>query len=151
MMPTRKKCGSGQAVKNGIVAGRQRYRCKDCGCNFRPGDGRTNDGTAAKKAMCILLCSMAKGSFRMLGRMFDRSHSLIYRWVREFGESLPEPEVPGGVAEMEFDEMWHLIGSKKTRLGSSRPLTVAHGEPWPGCSAVVILRLSGGSTRKSGT
>jgi len=40
---------------------------------------------------------------------------------------------------------------KKTGFGSSKPLTVAHGEPWPGCSAVVILRLSGGSTRNSGT
>ena len=64
---------------------------------------------------------MAKDSFRMLGRMFDRSHSLIYRWVLEFGEGLPEPEVPGVVAEMEFDEMLHFIGSKKQGLGHQGP------------------------------
>jgi len=68
--------------------------------------------------------------------------------VREFGEGLPEPEVPGVVAEMEFDVMRHFIGSKKTRPGSSRPLTAAHGEPWPGRSAVVILQRSGGSTKR---
>jgi transposase len=148
MMPACKKCGSEQAVKNGIVAGKQRYRCKGCGCNFRVGDNRTNERTAAKKAMCILLYAMAKGSFRMMGRILNRSHSLIYRWVREFDEALPEPEVPNGIKEMEFDEMWHFVGSKKTNFGPSRPLAVAHGEPWPGCSAVVILQHSGGSTTK---
>ena len=44
-MPTCKKCGSGRAVKNGVVGGRQRYRCKECGCNHRVGDRRTDDGT----------------------------------------------------------------------------------------------------------
>ena len=44
--------------------------------------------------------------------------------------TLPEPEVPGEITEMEFDEMWHFIGSKKESFGSSRPLTVAHGELW---------------------
>ena len=142
MKPTCKKCGSGESVKNGMVKGKQRFRCKNCGCNFRVGDSRTNERIAAKKAMCILFYAMAKGSFRMMGRMFGRSHSLIYRWVRAFGEALPEPGVPGGIEEMEFDEMWHFVGSKKTEYGSLKPLTVVHGEPWPGCSAVVILRHS---------
>jgi len=91
---------------------------------------------------------MAKGSFRMMGRMFKKNHSLIYRWIRSFGESLPEPKVSGEIKEMEFDELWHFIGSKKTNFGSSRPLTVVQGEPWRGCSAVVILQLSEDSTIK---
>jgi transposase len=135
-------------VRNGVVGGRQRYRCKECGCNFREGDGRTDAGTAAKKAMCVLLYAMAKGSFRALGRVFGRSHTLIYRWVREFGEALPEPAVKGEVREMEFDEMWHFLESKKRGFGSSRPLIAAHGEPWPGCSAIVILQPSAGSTKR---
>jgi hypothetical protein len=112
------------------------------------GDNRTSDKVAAKKAMCILLYAMAKGSFRMLGRIFQRDHTLIYRWIRSFGEGLPEPEVSGEIKEMEFDEMWHFVGSKKTSFGSSRPLTVAHGEPWLGCSAVVILQHSEDSIAK---
>jgi IS1 family transposase len=39
---------------------------------------------------------------------------------------------------MEFDEMWHFIGKKKESYGSSKRWIVAHGELWPGCSAVVI-------------
>ena len=144
-MPICKKCRSERTVKSGIIAGRQRYKCKDCGSTFREGDKRTNDKVAAKKALCILLYSMAKGSFRMMGRILGIDHVLVYRWIRAFGENLPEPEVSGDIQQMEFDEMRHFIGSKKENFGSSKPLTVAHGKLWPGCSAVVILQLSDGS------
>ena len=148
---TCKKCGTEKAVKNGIVGGRQRYHCKGCGCNFREGDNRTNERIAAKKALCVLLYSMAKGSFRMMGRILKTDHTLIYRWIRAYGESLSEPEVSGEITEMEFDELWHFLQSKKTKSGLSKQLTVAHGELWPGYSAVVILQPSGGSTIKSST
>jgi transposase len=147
-MPICKKCGSECAVKSGIVSGKQRYLCKDCGCNFREGDKRTNDSVLAKKSMCILLYAMAKGSYRMMGRLLGVDHTLVYRWIRAFGESLPEPEVPGDIKEMEFDEMWHFIGDKKTNFGSSKPLIAARGELWPGCSAVVMLQHSGVSMKK---
>jgi transposase len=141
-MPTCKKCGTQHTVKSGIVSGKQRYYCKDCGCNFREGDNRTNDKIAAKKALCVLIYAMAKGSFRMMGRILRIDHTLVYRWVREFGESLPEPTVPGDIRQIEFDEMWHFIKNKKTGFGSSKPLIVAQGELWPGCSAVVMLQHS---------
>ena len=147
-MITCKKCGSEKSTKNGFVAGRQRYRCKGCGCNFREGDNRTNETVSAKKALCVLLYAMAKGSFRMMGRILGVDHSLVYRWVRTFGEMLPEPTVSDGITEMEFDEMWHFIGSKKTSFGSSKPLIVAHGEPWRGYSAIVILQPSNDFTIK---
>ena len=147
-MVTCKKCGSEKVVKSGIVADKQRYKCKECGGNFREGDNRTNDKIATKKAMCILLYSMGKGSYRMLGRILGIDHTLVYRWIKEFGESLPEPEVSGEIKQMEFDEMWHFIGSKKENFGSLRQLTVAHGELWHGFSAVVIAGRSDGSTTK---
>jgi len=137
-----KNCDSKQTVKNGIVAGKQRYLCKECGFNFREGDNRTNDKIAAKKAMCILLYALAKGSFRMIGRVLKINHTLVYRWIREFGESLPEPSISGEINQIEFDEIWHFIKSKKTRYGSSKPLTVIHGELWDGFLAIVILRPS---------
>jgi transposase len=147
-MPKCKSCGSERTIKSGVLGGKQRYQCKECGCNFREGDNRTNEKTAAKKALCVLLYAMAKGSFRMMGRILGIDHTLVYRWVRSFGESIPEPEVPGDITEMEFDEMWHFVGSKKTSFGSSRPLTVVQGEPWPGCLAIVILRHSSASTTR---
>ena len=71
-----KKCGSENIVKSGVVGGKQRFRCKNCGCNFRTGDNRTNEKIAAKKALCILLYAMGKGSFRMLGKIFQIKHTL---------------------------------------------------------------------------
>jgi transposase len=150
-MPKCKKCGSVDATKNGVVAGKQRYKCKSCGYNFREGDCRTNETVEAKKALCILLYAMAKGSYRMLGRILGIDHTLVYRWIRTFGESLSEPKVSGEIKQMEFDEMWHFIGNKKTSFGSSKPLTVVLGELWPGFSAVVILQPSDGFMTKSGT
>ena len=147
-MPSCKNCQSAQVIKRGKTRGKQRYKCKECGYHFVEGDARTNDKIAAKKAMCVILYSLGKGSFRMLAKIFDTSPSLTYRWIVEAGCKLPEQEVSGDITQMEFDEMWHFIKSKKTNFGSSRPLTVAVGEPWPGYSAVVILQPSGDSITK---
>jgi hypothetical protein len=91
---------------------------------------------------------MAKGSFRMLGKLLEIDHAHLYRMIRKFGENLPEPEVSGGIREMKFDEMWRFMGSKKANFVSSKPLIVTQGKPWPGCSAVVILQPSEGFTTK---
>ncbi|MDR3348617.1 MAG: hypothetical protein LBO03_03275, partial [Acidaminococcales bacterium] len=124
------------------------YRCNKCGYNFVEGDDRTNEKIAAKKAMCVLLHSLGKASFNMLAKLFDTWPSLAYRWIVEAGAKTPHTELTGEIREMEFDEMWHFVGSKKTGFGSSKPLIVAHGEPWHGYSAVVILQRSGDSTAK---
>jgi transposase len=147
-MPSCKNCQSESVIKRGKARGKQRYMCKGCGYHFVEGDARTNETIAAKKAMCVILYSLGKASFRMLAKIFNTSPSLIYRWIVEAGCKLPEPEVPGDIKHMEFDEMWHFVGSKKTNFGSSRPLTVAAGELWPGCSAVVILQHSDAFTTK---
>jgi hypothetical protein len=57
---TCKKCGSGRTVKSGVMAGKQRFLWKECGCNFREGDACANETVAAQKALCILLYTMAK-------------------------------------------------------------------------------------------
>ena len=146
-----KRCQSERVVKNGEVRGQQRYRCKSCGYNFVVGDRRVGESLAARKALAVILYSLSKASFGMLGRIFGVSRTLAYRWIKAEAEALPEPEVPGDIKEMEFDEMWHFIGSKKTSSGSSRRWIVARGEPWPGSSVIVMLQLSGGSTPKSST
>ena len=148
IMPECKNCKSKSVVKNGITRGKQRYKCKECGYNFVIGDDRTNEKIAAKKAMCVILYSLGKASYNMLAHIFDTWPSLVYRWIAEAGAKLPEQEISGEIKQMEFDEMWHFIGDKKTNFGSSRPLTVAHGELWPGCSAVVILQHSSDFTTK---
>jgi transposase len=147
-MPKCKNCGAEAVVKSGRVRGKQRHKCKECGYNFVEGDARTTEGVIATKALCVLLYSLAKGSYSMLGRIFGRDRSLIYRWIREAGLRLAEPEADGQITEIEFDEMWHFVESKKTSFGSSRRLTAAHGRLSHGCSALVILQPSEGCTTK---
>ena len=137
-----KHCGETKTVKNGTVRGKQRYKCKKCGYNFIIGDERTNDKTVALKALVVLFYALAKGSYNMLGTIFGRNRSLIYRWIKEAGLSFDEPYISGEIKEIEFDEMWHFINSKKTNFGSSKPLTAAQGKLSLGYSVIVMLQHS---------
>jgi len=135
-----KNCKSVKTVKSGKVRGKQRFKCKDCGYYFIIGDERTNEKVTALKALCVLMYSLGKGSYGMMGKLFDRNRSLIYRWIREAGIKVDYPKIDEDIREIEFDEMWHFIQSKKLNFGSSKPLTVAAGELLPGFSVVVIAQ-----------
>ena len=50
------------------------------------------------------------------------------------------------IQEIEFDEMWHFIQSKKEKSGLLKPWIVAQGELLPGYSVVVMLQRSNGAT-----
>jgi len=78
----------------------------------------------------------------MLGKLFGRNRSLIYRWIREAGLSTKEPTINEDITQIEFDEMWHFIQSKKENFGSSRPLTAVAGKLSLGFSVVVIAQHS---------
>jgi transposase len=144
-MPECKNCKSENVVKSGKVRGKQRYKCKECGYNFVIEDARTNDKIVALKALCVLLYSLGKASYNLMGKIFGRNRSLIYCWIRDAGLNMDEPVVGGEITQIEFDEMWHFILSKKRNFGLSKPLTVATGELSPGFSVVVTVQHSNGS------
>lgn len=146
-----KSCGCAEAVKNGQVRGKQRYRCKGCGLNFVEGDARVKPDGAVKRALAVLLYAMGKSSLGFIGKLFGVTTPAVLKGIRQEGAKVAEPDVAGEIREMEFDELWHFIGSKKTRNGSSRRWIVCHGEPWPGCWAAVIVKPSEGSTIRSST
>ncbi len=146
-----KSCGSKVVVKNGSVRGKQRYRCKDCGFNFVDGDKRIKQSTSVKKALAVILYSLGKASFNMLGKIFGHSPSVVYRWITKEMDKTKEPILSGDIKEIAFDEMWHFINSKKTKNGSSKPWIVAQGELLPGLQAVVMLQHSSDFTTKLST
>lgn len=51
-------------------------------------------------------------------------HTLVYRWIRAYEESIEEPKVREATEEIEFDERLsfaqyrHFIGSKKQTLAN---------------------------------
>ena len=67
-------------------------------------------------------------------------HSTIINGINGASADLKMPEITGDLVEIEFDEMWHFIGAKKVKNGSSKPLIVAQGRLLPGLQATVILK-----------
>ena len=53
----------------------------------------------------------------MLAKIFNTHPSLVYRWIKEASERLPKYQIEDNIAEIEFDEMWHFIKSKKQIMG----------------------------------
>ncbi|EKE09042.1 MAG: hypothetical protein ACD_16C00222G0012 [uncultured bacterium] len=92
-----KRCQSAFIVKNGLVRYKPRYKCKACGLNFIEGDMRVKENLVVKKALAVILYSLGKASFGMLGKIFGVNRSLTYRWIREEAEKIPEPAVSGEI------------------------------------------------------
>ena len=132
-----KKCHSIHYVKNGIVRGIQRYRCKSCGCNFTntPKRGKPE----AMKALAILLYTLGNASFGMIGKLLKVSNVAVLKWVRKEAISLERPAVPSELKLVQIDEMWHYVNGKKTKFGSGKPLILCQGELSPGLWAAVMM------------
>ena len=113
-----KKCKSSTYVKNGIVREEQRYKCKTCGCNFIGVDRRRREKNIPLKALCVLIYSLGKGTYRFLGELCGVAHTTVYRWIRKEATNLPEPTIPLDIQDIEIDEMWHFLHQKKTKNGS---------------------------------
>lgn len=136
-----KDCGSYKLVRNGKARKHQRYKCKDCGLSFIEGDRRQKTPVEAQ-ALAVLLYGMGKSSYGFIAKLFKVSRTAVYHWIRNFCEDLPPPQVPEGDYDIEFDEMWHYVNSKKTNSGFGKPWIVMKGKPLPGLQAIVMLKPS---------
>jgi len=108
-----KKCGSVSHVKNGVINGVingiQRFKCKDCRCNFRNVDGRQKPQNELKKVLAVLLYSCGKTSFCRIAKLLGVSDVCVLKWIRQVANALPEHEISGSVVDVEFDELWHFV------------------------------------------
>jgi transposase-like protein len=143
--PACPKCSYPQVSKNGHVQLVQRWKCRRRACGYEFTRTIPRGEPATKRALALLLYSMGRASYGIIARLLKVSRPTVYRWVRQHAEQLPEPTIPLEITEIEFDEMWHYIGSKKTPGGSGKPWTVVHGELSPGSSVVVMLAPSAAS------
>lgn len=70
-------------------------------------------------------------------------------WRKKASAEVKMPEITNDIKEIEFDEMWHFIGSKKTKNGFSKLLIVNQEKLLPGLRVTVMLQLSKNYTTKS--
>ena len=109
-----KHCGSVLFVKNGIVHGHQRYRCKACGRSFTATPPRGKP--PAMKALAVLLYALGNVSQGMIAKLLGVSHVAVYKWLRAAGEDTPAPSATPSSGIVQTDEMWHFVDGKKQGL-----------------------------------
>jgi transposase-like protein len=114
------KCQTEQCSKDGIVRGKQRYRCKSCGYRHTV-TYKWYSESDKQRALAMYLEGLG---FRSIGRLLGCSHVAVYQWIKQYGEKdrLNLPATEHEVVEM--DEGHPSIGSKKTLVGCGLPLTI---------------------------
>jgi transposase len=132
-----KSCGSEEHVKNGLMRGKQRYRCKTCGLNFT--DTPPRGLPLALKATAVLLY-VSGLSMNRTAKLLGVSTPTVQAWIEQFAKVHAQKPTPEGRAVViELDEIWHYLKKSRTSSGSGRLGIVLQGDWWTGSAAVVTL------------
>jgi len=109
-----KRCGSGEHVRNGLMRGKQRYRCEACGLNFTDTPPR---GMPLRIKVTAVLLYLSGLSMNRTAKLLGVSTPSVQAWIERFAEvyaQKPEPE--GRAVVVELDEMWHFLKKKSNKL-----------------------------------
>ena len=109
------KCSCSNSIKSGKVKDRQRYKCKECGCNYTVEIKSTAKSNSLKKQ--VLHLYLEGLVFRSTGRILGVSNVSVLYWIRDFGKKVQELNSESKqIAMAEVDEMHSYVGSKKLLL-----------------------------------
>ncbi|MCL2288094.1 MAG: hypothetical protein FWC33_02795 [Candidatus Bathyarchaeota archaeon] len=138
-MPVCKRCDGNSAYKAGVIRGRQRYKCRDCGYFFRLGDKRTSSQTDAKQAMCILLYSLTGCTYRTVGLLVEYDPAFVYRCVKKFKEQLPKFKQYLDIKALTFEDLKPFISLNREASEILKTLITKHTNVFSEGVAVNIL------------
>ncbi len=131
-----KRCGSEEQTRNGLMCGKQRYRCKACGLNFT--DTPPRGKPLALKVTAVLLY-VSGLSMNRTAKLLGASTPSVMTWIERFAkEHATKPEPRGRAVVIELDEMWHYLKKSPRNSGSGRLGIVLQGGSWTGSAAVAI-------------
>lgn len=117
-----RKCGSEAFVKNGFMAGAQRYKCKKCGFQFTR---ETPHGKPKKDKILALVLYLSGLSMSAIGKIIGVSSQSVMRWVGMFYDKFAsENDTKAKIDEIEIDEMYSYINNKKIQSGSGKLLFI---------------------------
>jgi len=108
------KCGEQtRQIKDGYNRSRsQRLRCQHCGKRYTPSPKEQGySRETRKKAIRMYVDGI---NFRRIGRLLNVHHQSVINWVNAYAEELPDAPVPEQADDVEMDELYSFIGSKKT-------------------------------------
>ena len=110
-----KRCGAEEHVKNGLMRGKQRYRCKACGLNFT--DTPPRGMPLAMKVTAVLLY-VSGLSMNRTAKLLGVSTPTVMTWLEQFAKAYAQKPAPEGRAVVvELDEMWHYLKKVQQALG----------------------------------
>lgn len=134
-----KKCQSVKYVKSGHTRGFQRYKCKECGCQFT--NTKRRGIHPALKSFAIVLYAYCGVSMGNIARLFRVSTVAVLKWVRT---AALEVKPLNAVSESDIvmiDELWHFVNGKKTKYGSGEPLMGHRVDLLDGSWAIVAIQV----------
>ena len=106
------KCQNEACSKDGIVGGRQRYRCQ-CGGYTHTVGYKWYSEEVKRQALALYLEGFG---FLSIRRLLNCSHLAVYQWIKQYGEKARLDALPAAELDVvERDEMHSHIGSKKCR------------------------------------
>ena len=117
------KCLSKAYVKSGFTKGKQRYKCKDCSCNFTQSHKR---GARLELKLMALTLYLEGMGFRAIGRILKVSNVAVLYWIRGMGASVKayiQTQFPNDSRHIDFlemDEMWHFTKKKTKNMDLDR-------------------------------
>jgi transposase-like protein len=106
------KCKSSHRVKDGIVRGKQRHKCKDC--NYHYTVERKSDVKTPEIRRLALEMYLEGLGVRSIGRILKISYGTVYVWVKEWSSSVSFPRRETPMEIIELEKMLAHIESKKT-------------------------------------
>jgi transposase-like protein len=117
-----RKCDSQATVKNGFMAGAQRYKCKNCSFQFTK---ETAHGKPVKDKILALILYLSGLSMNMTAKIVGVSAQTIMRWIRFFYDKFAnQNQHVSHIEEIEVDEMFSFLGKKKSLFGSGKLLII---------------------------
>ena len=137
-----KRCKSDKFVKNGMVRGKQRYKCSFCSLCFVEGDERSQELNGVRKALAVVLYRLSNYSYDALGKLFGVSGAMACRWGDEFEAKVPVSREADILTGMTYDDLQKFVADNKEYLGGNKRWLVTKGEVCPGFSAVLFVRRS---------
>ena len=109
------RCGSVEYCKDGIVKGRQRFKCKQC--NYHYSVEQKSDVKSIETRRLAFEMYLEGVGFRSIGRILKISYVTVFQWVKKWGENLELPRRNEAIEVVELDEMHTYVSQKKTTDG----------------------------------
>lgn len=108
-MKTCPRCGSVECTKDGIIADRQRFKCKSC--QYRYTVDHRGFGLGIKRQALVLYLQGL--DFRSIGRILHCSHVTVHNWIKFYGKEIEGLRSETGVEWVNIDQLNELIAAKK--------------------------------------